>query len=106
MTRLNIIQRLEIRLKKFFEKEKGKEKFFDRINYLEREKKRKEILIQKTIKALAQTNKLTRKKCVMCPNFMQAKKQKYCSNKCARKAEKKLAKLRRIYGKSYSQSGS
>lgn len=46
--------------------------------------------------SLAYCNKLTRKKCVMCPNFLQAKKHKYCCNKCARKAEKRFAKIRRL----------
>ena len=96
MTRLNVLQRTERRLKKFFEKEKGKEKFFDRVNYLKKEKLRNENLTQKSIRSLAQANKITLKRCVICKDYMLAKKFKYCSNTCARKAEKRLAKLRRL----------
>lgn len=59
-------------------------------------KEKKEIPIKRIIDKQARLNILTKRKCAICPNFMQAKKHKYCSNKCARKAEKKLAKLRRL----------
>ncbi len=97
---MNNLESLRKRVKKYLASNKGKEKFFDRINYLKKEKQRNETLTQRSLRSLAEANKLTLKKCVMCPNYMQSKKHKYCSSKCSRKAEAKLAKLRRlkIYG--------
>lgn len=52
--------------------------------------------IKKSLQTLANGNKLSTKKCVICTSYMLNKKHKYCTNKCARKAEKRLAKLRRL----------
>lgn len=45
--------------------------------------------IKKAIDTQARLNTLTRRKCVICKGYMLAKKRKYCSNKCCRRAVKK-----------------
>lgn len=52
--------------------------------------------IKKSNATLANGNKLTKRKCVICGDYMRAKKQLYCQSACSRIAEKKLAKIRRL----------
>lgn len=55
----------------------------------------REARMKKTFKKIQiQINTITKRKCKICPEFLPKKKHKYCSSKCSRVAEKKLAKKR------------
>lgn len=54
----------------------------------------KRIKEKKILTSIAGGNKLTNRKCVICKGFMQAKKQKYCSNACGTKGAHDLYKKR------------